>query len=76
MKISRTLAAMAVAARAKWSEEKVIRAHAGAVYHVAAVGFSPGFPYLLGLPARLATPRSFPWSLVRKLTTRSASFSG
>ncbi len=47
----------AVAARAKWSEEKVIRAHAGAVYHVAAVGFSPGFPYLLGLPARLATPR-------------------
>ncbi len=47
----------AVAARAKCSEAEVIRLHAKGVYHVAAVGFSPGFPYLLGLPPRLAMPR-------------------
>lgn len=27
------------------------------LYRVAFLGFSPGFPYLLGLPARLSTPR-------------------
>jgi KipI family sensor histidine kinase inhibitor len=27
------------------------------VYRVAFLGFAPGFPYLLGLPPRLATPR-------------------
>lgn len=31
--------------------------HASAEYTVRFVGFSPGFPYLSGLPARLATPR-------------------
>lgn len=47
----------AVAAHAKLTEDAVIRAHTGATFQVAAIGFSPGFPYLLGLPARLAVPR-------------------
>lgn len=46
-----------VAAHAKLSEAAVIRAHCKPVYRVAAVGFSPGFPYLLGLPSALAAPR-------------------
>lgn len=37
--------------------EDVVAAHAGAVYDVRFIGFSPGFPYLAGLPERLATPR-------------------
>ncbi len=36
---------------------EVASLHAGAVYTVRFLGFSPGFPYLSGLPARLATPR-------------------
>lgn len=36
---------------------EVVALHAGAPYVVAFLGFSPGFPYLLGLPERLATPR-------------------
>ena len=35
----------------------VIAAHSGAAYEVQFVGFSPGFPYLSGLPERLHTPR-------------------
>jgi KipI family sensor histidine kinase inhibitor len=31
--------------------------HASGVYTVGAVGFVPGFPYLLGLPKGLAIPR-------------------
>lgn len=31
--------------------------HAGADYTVAMIGFAPGFPYLAGLPDKLATPR-------------------
>jgi inhibitor of KinA len=46
-----------VAAQAGLAEAEVIRRHAAAEYRVALVGFSPGFPYLLGLPAELATPR-------------------
>lgn len=46
-----------VAVHAKMSEAEVIRVHSKAGYRVAAVGFSPGFPYLLGLAPRLATPR-------------------
>ncbi len=46
-----------VALRAKLTETEVVKLHSGARYTVAAVGFSPGFPYLLGLPARLAMPR-------------------
>lgn len=45
------------------AERDVVARHAAAVYTVAFLGFSPGFAYLLGLPAelhapRLATPRT------------------
>ncbi len=46
-----------VAGRLGISVEEVIELHSGACYTVAAVGFSPGFPYLAGLPERLALPR-------------------
>ena len=46
-----------VAAHTRLPEAEVIRVHSKAVYRVAAVGFSPGFPYLLGMAPRLATPR-------------------
>ena len=36
---------------------QVVEAHAQVEYLVAMLGFSPGFPYLLGLDARLAVPR-------------------
>jgi KipI family sensor histidine kinase inhibitor len=39
------------------SAEEVIAAHSGASYEVRFIGFSPGFPYLGGLPERLRTPR-------------------
>ena len=35
----------------------MIRLHAEADYEVAFIGFTPGFPYLNGLPRQLATPR-------------------
>jgi inhibitor of KinA len=35
----------------------VIELHSGANYRVHCVGFTPGFPYLSGLPAELMTPR-------------------
>jgi inhibitor of KinA len=37
--------------------EKVITLHSRADYRVTCVGFTPGFPYLSGLPTELATPR-------------------
>lgn len=46
-----------VAAQAKISAEEVIKRHAKGDYWVAMVGFAPGFPYLVGLPRELATPR-------------------
>lgn len=46
-----------VAWHARLSTEQVVQKHSGAVYRVTCVGFSPGFPYLSGLPAELATPR-------------------
>lgn len=39
------------------SEDELVALHTGAEYQVAALGFSPGFPYLLGLPEELALPR-------------------
>lgn len=39
------------------SPAEVVQLHSDAVYTVAAVGFSPGFPYLTGLPERLHVPR-------------------
>ena len=38
-------------------ERDVIRAHTEPTYTVAFIGFSPGFPYLIGLPDAIATPR-------------------
>jgi inhibitor of KinA len=46
-----------VAWQAKLSVEEVVQRHASATYRVSCVGFTPGFPYLSGLPAELATPR-------------------
>lgn len=46
-----------VAQRVGLSTQEVIALHSGAAYTVAAVGFSPGFPYLSGLPERLRIPR-------------------
>ncbi len=46
-----------VSHRAGVSPEEVVRIHSGPVYEVRAVGFSPGFPYLGGLPEILHTPR-------------------
>lgn len=37
--------------------EDFARRHASAEYRVAFIGFSPGFPYLTGLPRELAAPR-------------------
>ena len=39
------------------SQAQVVEMHASPVYPVAFIGFAPGFPYLFGLPAALATPR-------------------
>ena len=46
-----------VAARCGLAAREVVALHAGADYLVHAIGFVPGFPYLGGLPDRLATPR-------------------
>ncbi|MEY2482292.1 MAG: inhibitor of KinA [Verrucomicrobiota bacterium] len=46
-----------VAQHAGLSEDEVVRRHSSARYRVNCVGFTPGFPYLTGLPAELATPR-------------------
>jgi biotin-dependent carboxylase-like uncharacterized protein len=54
-----------VAAYVGMSADEVVRQHAGALYRVEFLGFSPGFPFLSGLPAGLATPRlSTPRTLV------------
>jgi KipI family sensor histidine kinase inhibitor len=39
------------------SESEVVEMHSAADYEVAVMGFVPGFAYLTGLPAALATPR-------------------
>lgn len=39
------------------SVDEVITLHASTAYTVGAVGFSPGFTYLIGLPPELSTPR-------------------
>jgi KipI family sensor histidine kinase inhibitor len=46
--------------------EEVVRIHSTAQYLVYFLGFSPGFPYLGGMPAAIATPRlARPRRLVR-----------
>ncbi|MBB3108495.1 inhibitor of KinA [Paenibacillus phyllosphaerae] len=39
------------------SVEEVVQLHSGGDYLVYMIGFAPGFPYMGGLPPRLATPR-------------------
>ena len=46
-----------VAAAPGLREDEVVDQHAGAEYEVRFIGFSPGFPYLAGLPEVLRTPR-------------------
>lgn len=46
-----------VAQHCRLSPEEITRRHAAGVYHVRCIGFTPGFPYLSGLPSALATPR-------------------
>jgi inhibitor of KinA len=46
-----------VARHAGLAVQRVINLHSGAEYRVHCLGFTPGFPYLSGLPAELATPR-------------------
>ncbi len=46
-----------LASSLKRNEQEIIAFHSGAEYTVAAVGFSPGFPYLSGLPEELWVPR-------------------
>jgi inhibitor of KinA len=46
-----------VAARTGLSVEAVVALHAAPVYRVHLIGFTPGFPYLGGLDARLTVPR-------------------
>ncbi|MEO8351284.1 MAG: 5-oxoprolinase subunit PxpB [Chthoniobacteraceae bacterium] len=46
-----------VARHAAMTMAEVIQLHTSAEYHVHCLGFSPGFPYLGGLPSALATPR-------------------
>ena len=46
-----------VAASCRMRPLDVVELHSRAEYTVAFIGFQPGFPYLLGLPAQLAVPR-------------------
>ncbi len=46
-----------VAAFHRITPAEVVRLHCSAAYTVRFLGFSPGFPYLAGLPAQLHTPR-------------------
>ena len=47
----------AVAGHTGLTPARVVELHASASYLVYFLGFSPGFPYLGGLPVELATPR-------------------
>jgi inhibitor of KinA len=47
----------ACAERSGLAPDAFVAAHASARYTVALIGFMPGFPYLSGLPERLAQPR-------------------
>jgi len=46
-----------VAQHAHMSPKEVIDLHQATDFHVSCIGFTPGFPYLAGLPEKLATPR-------------------
>jgi KipI family sensor histidine kinase inhibitor len=55
------------------SAAEVVRLHQAANYTVAAVGFSPGFPYLAGLPEELRLPRL---KTPRKVAAGSVAIAG
>jgi len=46
-----------LAAAKGMTTDEVVQLHSGATYEVRAIGFSPGFPYLAGLPEALHMPR-------------------
>jgi inhibitor of KinA len=46
-----------VARHARISPIQVVDLHSAAKYRVGCIGFTPGFPFLTGLPKTLATPR-------------------
>ena len=46
-----------VAQRHELSPDEVVRLHSEATYSVYMLGFAPGFAYLGGMPAEIATPR-------------------
>ena len=46
-----------VASHAGLTPEAAVTRHREALYEVSAIGFTPGFPYLRGLPGKLETPR-------------------
>jgi KipI family sensor histidine kinase inhibitor len=47
----------AAAERLGMSPEELVRAHSGAEYLVYFVGFTPGLPYMAGVPERIQLPR-------------------
>lgn len=55
------------------SVSEIIALHRAAEYTVAAIGFSPGFPYLQGLPPQLHQPRH---SSPRKVPAGSVAIAG
>ena len=46
-----------VARHAQISTDQVVELHSAADYRVACIGFVPGFPFIAGLPKKIATPR-------------------
>lgn len=63
----------ALAATLHREESEIIALHSGAEFTVAAVGFSPGFPYLAGLPDALQVPRL---ATPRKVAAGSVAIAG
>jgi len=47
----------AAAVKLGLTPDELVRLHAGAEYHVYFVGFTPGLPYMTGMPERLNIPR-------------------
>ena len=54
-------------------KSEIIELHSGTEYTVAAVGFSPGFPYLTGLPEALRIPRH---AAPRRIAAGSVAIAG
>lgn len=63
----------ALADEGKLSVAEIIALHSGVEYTVAAIGFSPGFPYLQGLPPQLHQPRH---PSPRKVSAGSVAIAG